>query len=371
MTNDGSTGPTWRGDDPSASSWAAPQPASNRGDRGQAPPPATPVSSQPAAPVTYRSWQPGIIPLRPLNFGDVLVAPFKAMRFNRAVVLGLPLVISMGAALIGAAAIWALYTDPQLGLLSAVPSFSGVSPLTIALGIGAVAIYFLADVIAGAVVAPGIARGALGEKITASFALSQVWRRFWSLVGLYLLQLLVLFTVWGIVGGGAVAVIVALVAIDDGMWALAILIVLAVGLVFILASAIVTLFTTLLRPIIVLEDVGVFQAIRRLRALLRGGFWRALGEFVVGFIAITVVSQAIGSVFQFALVLPLAFLDANPDIAAIAFAGLYALVVAITGALTYSYIGGLSATIYIDLRIRQEGFDIDLARAAEARAGAR
>ena len=35
--------------------------------------------------------------------------------------------------------------------------------------------------------------------------------------------------------------------------------------------------------------------------------------------------------------------------------------------LTYSYLCTVATLIYVDLRIRTEGFDVDLARAAEAR----
>ncbi len=59
---------------------------------------------QPA--LTYRSWQPGIVALRPLPFGDFITVPFKAMRFNRAVMVGGPLLLfTVSALLTGLAAV--------------------------------------------------------------------------------------------------------------------------------------------------------------------------------------------------------------------------------------------------------------------------
>ena len=40
---------------------------------------------------TFRSWQPGFMPLRPLSLGDFLNLPMKALNANRAVILGGPL----------------------------------------------------------------------------------------------------------------------------------------------------------------------------------------------------------------------------------------------------------------------------------------
>ena len=89
-------------------------------------------------------------------------------------------------------ALWLLFTDPSLGLLSPTSQFSGVQGSTVAVGIAAVVTLILADALSSAVVAPGVARAVLGERIPVGEALRAVGSRIWQLLLLWLLTSLAL-----------------------------------------------------------------------------------------------------------------------------------------------------------------------------------
>ena len=118
----GSTGEPRVGHVPDAPAPPAPLPPGVLLQPGEVPQYSAPTVVRAAAPATaaptYRSWQPGIIPLRPMNFGEFLSVPFKAMRYNRAVVIGGPLLCVVAAMVLLAAALWLAFTDPSLALLS-------------------------------------------------------------------------------------------------------------------------------------------------------------------------------------------------------------------------------------------------------------
>src|SRR5690606_17785210 len=128
------------------------------------PPPAAAASGVHAAPLTYRSWQPGIVQLRPLSFGDFLTVPFRGFRFARATTLGGPLVMTLVSTAVGVLAGWLFLTDSQLGLLEPYPPMAGVEPLTIAVFVASIALWFASDMLASAMVMVGVSRARSEER---------------------------------------------------------------------------------------------------------------------------------------------------------------------------------------------------------------
>ncbi|WP_062291589.1 hypothetical protein [Demequina phytophila] len=366
----------------SADDWAAPAPVTP--DTGPAPAsspaPAPPVAAWPAPPVppgsapawqpaptaraaapTAASWQPGFMPLRPLGFGDLLGLPFRAMRYNRGVIVGGPLLLTLGATVLMTAALWLLFTDPSLALMDPLSQGGSISGTTIAVIVVAVVAALLADVFSSAVVAPGVARGALGERIRLAEAWRAVRPRIGSLLLLYLLATVALLlaiaiglvplviavaneSVGGMVAGALVAVVIAVPA----------------GFMF-------TLIGGLARPIIVLERRGAIAAIGRAARLLRGRFWWSVLVVFVASTLIGIVSSVISQVGGYAALIVTVVAPDNLVVLGIAFALVTALSLVISYVLTYSYLGSLFSLLMIDLRIRHEGFDLTLAEAAEAR----
>lgn len=311
-----------------------------------------------AAP-TYRSWQPGIIPLRPLSFGDFLSVPFKAMRYNRAVILGAPLLFTVASTVLVLVTLWVVFTDPQLGLMNPNPPLSGISGMSITLIAVSIAGALLADVFSSSIIAPGVARAVLGERIGIGTAWKQVRRRLGSLLLLYL----VTTTIFVVIVGIAVTLLVVTDASPSAIVG-AVLLMLAL----IPIGIVVGVFQGVARAMIVLEGIPMVAALRRLMRLITGRFWWSLLIVFVAAVLINVAASILQYVGQFAALAVTLFAPENLLVFAIALFVVYGVAYVISLVMVYAYLGSTFALIYIDLRMRREGFDLELARAAEARA---
>ena len=314
---------------------------------------------------THRSWQPGIMPLRPATFGDFLSLPFKAIRYNRAVVFGGPLACFLVVGLATSLAMWMLFADLGLSnLFDSLPSDStGLRAETIvALGLAG-ALWLLSDAFARGIVAPGVARAVLGERISLGKAWGILRARVWPVLGLYALATAAMLVPLAIVVGlGALAL-----QDDTGV---AFLGVMVIALVLLYPVALVySVFMGVALPLVVLERGGVMASARRTFALIRGRFWWSVLIAFVASTLIGVVSGVLSNVLQFGGMIILAFLPEASETAMLVFLTASFLVSYLVSAVLDScYLGATFTIVYIDLRIRHEGFDADLAEAAEARA---
>ena len=364
--NDASGGQEWAapGGDVAPSVGQAPDAAGTPAAPSQyAPPAPTVVTAAPAsqAAPTYRSWQPGIIPLRPLSFGDFISVPFKAMRYNRAVVVGGPLLFVGASMVVLAAAMWLFFTDPSIAFLSPTNQFQGVQGSTIAVGVAALITLILADALSSAIVAPGVARAVLGERISVGDALKAVTGRIWQLLLLWLLTTLAMALA---IAPGATAIWLGSINGDDGAIAAGFILIFGLALV---VGVPVYLISTIARCVIVLERTGAVKSVRRTVGLIKGRFWWSfLIVFVTGLI-INFVTGIVQQLLSFVGGIALAIGLSGAWVFTAVAVGVLVIGALITYVFTYAYMGSVYALIYIDLRIRHEGFDLDLARAAEAR----
>ena len=312
---------------------------------------------------TYRSWQPGIIPLRPLSFGDFLAVPFKAIRFNRAVVLGGPLLFSLIATVLMAAAIIVAFNDPYiLNIDQALLSDSAwISPVTILTIVAAIIAMFMADVLSTAIVAPGVARAILGEKISFGAAWSTLVPRLGQILLLYVISSVLLLAA---VSFSLVPWIIAIVQ-EEPAW----IVLGLVGLIITIpAGMVITIITGTARAMVVLEKISAVAAISRMTRLIRGRFWWTVLIVFVTALLVNIVASILQNVGQFAGFIVMAAVPDNTAVMVTLFALFYGIAILITYVITYSYMSSVYTLIYTDLRMRHEGFDLDLARAAEARA---
>jgi hypothetical protein len=324
-------------------------------------PPVAYAAPQASNAPTFRSWQPGIIALRPLSFGDFLAAPFKAMRFNRGVIIAGPLLFTLASTALSVTALWLLFNDPALGILSPNTASNGISPETVIVGILALVSVLLADVLSSTIIAPGVARAVLGEHVTLKEAWGQVRQKFGHILLLYVVTTVALTAVIVL---AAIPLIVA-IATDSTPWIVAG--VALVILVMVPAGFVVTLLSGLARPIVVLEQVGAFAAIGRAWRLIKGRFWWSVLIVFVTSALINIATSILQSGGQMiATVTTLAAPD-NEAALLISFFVVYGLAIVISFVITYAYMGSIFSLMYIDMRMRHEGFDLDLARAAEAR----
>jgi len=131
----------------------------------------------------------------------------------------------------------------------------------------------------------------------------------------------------------------------------------------------VYLITAIARCVIVLERKGAVSSIRRTIGVIRGRFWwTVLIVGVTGAIIsiITGIFQQLLSIVG-SIALAIGFSGAWAGTAVFVLVTVFAAVISYV--LTYAYMGCVYVLVYIDARIRHEGFDLDLARTAEARRG--
>lgn len=243
------------------------------------------------------------------------------------------------------------------------PAGPGTLPGTvdIAGGAGSVVVSALATLVLTGMLTSVMGQAVLGRRVSAGEAWRRTRPRIWMILGAAVLITLI------VAGAGVVlvtpGVLVAVFASPGGGAALAILGLLAwiafavwIGVTFVLAI-----------PAIVLENLGVRAGLRRSRELVRGSWWRVFG--------IMALAGLIAGAIQVVLFLP--FLGAAIGLgAATAGSGVPLAVVTVVGALAGTvggiiagtvarpFAAGVPALLYVDRRMRQEGFDMQLRNAA-------
>jgi hypothetical protein len=105
-------------------------------------------------------------------------------------------------------------------------------------------------------------------------------------------------------------------------------------------------------PAAVAERAGPFRAIGRSWNLTRGNWWRLFGTLIVLFLISLVIQFAIGFVFG--------LVAAALSIGETAYAVLWALTLIAMGAVVDPLTAAILAVAYYDMRVRNEGFDLEL-----------
>ena len=125
----------------------------------------------------------------------------------------------------------------------------------------------------------------------------------------------------------------------------------AVGLVgFGIGALIVAVFTTVVAPVVAIEGVGPITALRRSHSLVRGRFGAVLGFFLLSGLFAEVLAAILG------LLPTLLGLLLTVD-------GGWVLVVVgsvVAGVVSTSFLAAATVALYLDLRVRREGIDLQL-----------
>jgi hypothetical protein len=279
--------------------------------------------------------KPGVIPLRPLGIGEILDGALSTVRSNWKVLLGSAALI-VGAyslldfilrlAFVGssgfATTTYDINGQPSLDVNWT--AYGSLVPLEV--------VQFLGVLLVAAVCAVVTSRAVLGERPT--------WQQTWDRTRPQL---------WRLLGVG-VLVSLALIA---GF------IVCFVGIVY------PWVIFSLAVPALMLERTRVTRALGRSNELIRGAWWRTFWLLLLGYLLVSVIS--------FAISLPLLiFGGAFSGIFSGTYTGggdvgmtaLSALSGFLVGVVTWPFVGCLVAVIYVDRRMRSEGLDLELQRAA-------
>ncbi len=309
--------------------------------------------------------KPGIIPLRPLGLGEILDGAFQACRKN-------PLA-TFGTAILFQVVISVLTLLLTVGLFGSIaqldpvdPSMDEVAGLATSLVSVATALVVLSSVgvliLQGVLVIP-IARAVLNER--TSFV--QLWklavRRILPLLGLgFLLLLLVIAGLTVLV---VIAVLLAMLLGQDSVWLI------VLGTLGSLALIVWLSIKLVLAPaVLMLEGAGPLTSLRRSWTLTSRNWWRTFGILILTSIIVSIITSVISTPLSLLATQFVSFSDSPAELGEELMNSLPILLVgqlitAVFGAIGYAFQAGVTALLYVDLRIRREGFDVVLLREHE------
>ncbi len=307
-----------------------------------------------------RSAKPGIIPLGPLQLGDLLDGSVKHVRRNAGPVLGasalvnaitaLPVITVVTVALAGS---WLRTTG-----VSSVIGSSAVSPL---LGLAGTA---YATLVLTGILSYAVAEAALGRRRPLETIWAGVRPRLWTILGSQALVLAAAVLPWALLVG-----MLALAARQS----VPVLLLTGMGFGLLAVTANVVLLPRLLyaAPASVLEGLTLGRAFRRSWTLSRGRFWSLIGVLaLVGALAVLVfwVTEFPQQLLYNLLV---DMLELSPRVRDEAGSVTFALANLGSAIIVTPFLASNVVLHYLDARIRKEGFDLALIRAAAADAEAR
>ena len=323
--------------------------------------------------------KPGLVPLRPLGFGTLLGASFQVLRRNPKASFGSAL-LTQGLITVVTLVLVGLVTFFALSRIeSAAPDeqdavvVGGIAAI-IASALASVILSIAATALLQGIIVLEVARGTLGEKLTLGSLWRLAWRRLWPLVLWSLLYSLCVLVAVAVVA----LVVVLLVSQGEAFIAVGVLFGILAGLGLVVVF--VWLFTKLsLTPsAIVLERRGVFAAMKRSWRLTGGYFWRTFGVQALVLLIVQVATQVVTTPIGIIFGIVMGLMYPNGTIpeeggsleSLLPIIGLYGLTTLV--ALVFGAIGAVaqsasSALVYIDLRMRKEGLDIELTRFVEGR----
>ena len=294
-----------------------------------------------------RPYAGSVIPLRPLSLTDIFNGSLAYVRTNPKATLGLATVVVLASQIVTLAL--------QIGPLSALgefdPTLQGETPSsgTIAVfAIGAfvgIVVTTLASLLLSGMLTVVIGRSVFGGSITIGEAWRRLRGRLPALIGLTALQALALMVVVAIVA----VVIVGAGALGGGLAAF------AIGMPLVLATLLGVLYVStilLFAPaVIVLEHLGILDAVKRSFTLVNKDFWRVFGIWVLATIVAFVLGEPIEAVAE------------GPTVPAL-------ILTAVGGAIgqivTAPFSAGVVVLLYADRRFRAEAFDLMLQTGAGA-----
>jgi hypothetical protein len=304
------------------------------------------LPEQAPADTTVRVVGLGIVPPRPLQLGDFLGGAFRAVRYSPVTMFGVTLMAILVAQLVAVGV--GILLSREFSSILDTSEFGSIGPLA---GWTTIISYFttsLATVLVEIGLTYAVHEAVFARRTAPSAALRRIGSRAGATLGFSGLILLVLIVVAGVV---ALFASFPIATVDAAWWLLLIPVIVAgIGASYWLGIRLI-----LVLPVIAIEEVGPFRAIRRSWQLTKGQFWRYLGILLLANVLISMATNVISTVFTFAAALIGA---ANPEVAVVV-----AMVAAMVATMVF-YVPlstAVTTLLYTDARIRHEGHDLQIA----------
>lgn len=345
-----------------------------------------PGAPPPGAGQQFSGWvappRPGLIPLRPLEFGELLAASFRLLRFNTKVSVGSAVLVTAVTTLLSGLATglvaYFLFDRAE----SASPADRDQLLVTAAVGTAltalvAVVISIIATALLQGVLVHVVTRAVVGERPGFASAWRAAGRRAWPLVGYSALVGVITLAAVGLV---AAVVIVPLALADGETWGtvVAVLVGLVLGLGVLAGALLIGVKILFVPSAIVLEQRRPVDAFRRSWRLSSGRFWRILGVSLLVQLIASFAAGAVTGVLELvvvvvpAILVPLGVADEGTTaLVAVLIIGLSLLLLAVqtvVTALTLVLTAGNAVLLYLDARMRNEGLNLQLQRYVDERA---
>jgi hypothetical protein len=304
------------------------------------------LETQPAqTPTTNATVQ-----LRPLNVGDILDQTFRILRKHYLLLVGIIAVISVPAAVVQGFGLWQYAQGIQslsggLGDAEDVlgAALQSTGPFLITTILAAIASVFQTGALASA-----ISELYLGRVITIGQAYRGVLRRMGPLLlATFLIGLCFLF--FGAVLFGATVLSTG----QPGMGAAILCLFIPLAFVIFGALFVFSIYWAFMSQAIVLEGYSAVEGLRRSWNLVRGSWWRVFGILLLVGLMVGIASAVPTYAVQFGALL------AFPQ--SIEMQTILSQIVTTVVTILLTPISAIANTLlYYDLRVRKEGFDLEL-----------
>lgn len=319
-------------------------------------------------------YKPGIIPLRPLSIGDIYQGAFAAIKTNArtmfgftAALLGVVLVISIATNYAIINLVLPNYLSPSSPYAAVFTSLSGSFSQ-----LGGSLLQALATVLLSGLIVVAVSRSVLGRVASSKEVWERTKSKFLPLIGLNIITSIIsgLMMIIGIAVFFALLAGVASTAKTDREFLQDLSIVLVGLFILMVISALVSSYLSIkfsvASPAMVLENLGVFAAIGRSWSLTRGNFWRLFGINILTAIITSIVAGIFGGIAGALGAIFVVVGSSSPEdvIASLNTTYILTMVMStIAQLLILPFTSSVNALLYIDLRMRKEGLDVELRNA--------
>ncbi|WP_157374550.1 glycerophosphoryl diester phosphodiesterase membrane domain-containing protein [Haematomicrobium sanguinis] len=333
---------------------------------GQGPYGQSPYSNSP-----YQGWvappKPGVIPLRPLGVGEILDGAFQACRKNPIATFGTAIIVTViSTFLVG---LLSALIFSQIGVanidettMSSTLAFQMLGAASLVAVVSAILTALFSRVTEGLILIP-VSRAILNRPTSFTQMFRIGGKRILPLLGFVLLTIVayaIVITVFALIVAGILA----------GLGGAGALLVLPLALGFAVLMIWIGIKIAFAPPAIVLENAGVFAAIARSWTLIRGSWWRVFGITLLGAVIVMAITGIIQGLVNAILGLTtMPFSDPQAQFETLATFNIQQvisyLVVGIFSGIGSAFAAALVGLLYVDVRMRREGFEAVLIQEME------